>query len=212
MLALDQMRLQNKLDIQNYKKKLQLQQEADQGQNNTAAMALANVASDTVPALLNYFNDQTLVGKDAEGNKLNYVSPAAAVAAWAADNGVVAGDPQYQVALAAAQAIRSSNDANGGSYDPADISAAVSQQLAIMYGDLKPAQLTALQGIVMASAGNWDIGRQQATATGTASASTGTTGNTGKHEVYERDGDHVRDILGNNGIVKEDGSILWISG
>lgn len=162
-LAMDQMRLQNQLDIQNYKKKLALQSGTA---GNAAASALANVASDTVPSLIGYFNDKSLAngGEGITKDGHNYVTPAEAANAWAAANGITdPNDPQYKVVLAVAQSIRSSNDANGGNYDPADISSAVQQQLAIMYPDLKPGQLSSLGGIVTAASSNWNLAQASST-------------------------------------------------
>lgn len=210
-LQLDQMRLQNKLDIQNYKAKLALQAKADGSAGNAAASALANVAADTVPSLIGYFNDPSL----AVANP-NSVSPAEAAAAWAVANGVDPNSAQYQVVLAAAQAIRASNDANGGSYDPADISNSVTQQLAIMYPDLKPKQLDMLGGIVTGSTANWNIAAQQAAAAPEGTPGSGvrvgvsTDGNP-RHEIEEISGRQVRGIVGDIGYIQDDGTVRWQS-
>jgi len=181
-LALDQMRLQNQLDIQNYKKKLQLQQNAENQQGNAAAGALASVASDAVPGLLAAFNDQTLAngGEGLTKDGRNYVTPVEAANAYAAEQGIQPGTAEYQVILSAAQAVRASADAGpDANWDPNAISQSVSQQLAILYPNLTPSQLQSLQGITQASSANWTIDNSTYTA--------------GKPAVHQN---YVRNIFG----------------
>lgn len=154
--ALSMMVLQNKLDLENYRKKLAMQ---DQANNTNGQMtAVATTAAAATTGLFEQFRgwigpegvvaweDATPIRdekgnitgwQDAEGNKLRAMSPAVAAGQYLADNGIAADSPEGTVILAIARAMASAGAGTApGAYGEgaqADIMAAVNQQMALLY-------------------------------------------------------------------------------
>ncbi len=149
---LQKMRLQNKLDIQNYKAKLAL--EEDKAASLTGATALAGLAGDGVQQLQNIFANPDNAAGDANG----YVTAAEALAVWSAQTGYGEETVQYQVMQTVANAIRNGHDAAaaaGTGIDPTVISDSVTQAIAMQYPDMSPTQVESLRGVILGNQNEW---------------------------------------------------------
>lgn len=147
-LALDQMVLQNKLDLQNYRKKLAM----EDARNNTngAMSAVATSAASATSGLFQNFRqwigpngvvawdqahqDDNGTWVDAEGNELRPMTPSGAANQYLQDNGIDPASNEGQVVMAISRAMASGGaGTQPGAYDPAGLVNAVNQQMAILY-------------------------------------------------------------------------------
>lgn len=157
-LDLQKMVLQNKLDIQNYKAKLALEDKSKLG--NTSASAIAETATSAVPSMLTFFRENS-DRVDADGNA---APPTAAEAAqaWAAANGVTdPTDPEYKVVLSVARAMANAGAGVAGSEFGADrlgtVTAGINNAISILYPNLTSKQSDAVSGIISSTATGWAL-------------------------------------------------------
>ncbi len=155
-VSLQQMRLQAKLDLENYKKKLALE---DQKTNSTAASALGNLSASALPDLVGIFRES----HNAESSRFadlpgfvagdSTLTPAQAAAVWAAEHGYGADSPQYQVVLAMANAMARQGvgvpEAQG--WDRAAVANAAADAITQLYPDLSPKVRDSLAGMMTSS-------------------------------------------------------------
>lgn len=144
-----QMREQNKLDLENYRKKAAME---DQAAGNGTASALTDFATGTVPDLQRISNELFEAGDYPEGKK---PSASEIANAWAAESGYGVGTPQYDLALAAAGAVARTSNHNDP--NPEAVAEAIGTVLSIQFPTLKPAQLTRLQAAALKATQNWSF-------------------------------------------------------
>lgn len=171
-LELAKMRLQNKLDLENYRKKLKMDDEENKKTNLTSANAVGTFGAQGATTLLDIFN-HVYVGSDGsfhdasevegigtgaahlkgdENVTMRQVGPAQAIQYYAGEYGF--SDPNQQRMLTAvAQAMwgAGAGRAEGGfNRDPSVVSSAVTQQIALLYPDLKQKSLDNISGLISA--------------------------------------------------------------
>lgn len=166
LLELQKMRLQNKLDIQNYKAKLALEDEAEGGISNASAVAgsaadsaqtlfgyMGNVQADGSPAVGAITRDDQGILHDEAGNVITPMDATTAANTYIQKFGVTDENEQSVIySISRALYTRGAGQAEGKfTGTPEDLASVVSERLTFLYPDLSKKQVANVQGLLTAS-------------------------------------------------------------
>lgn len=150
-LELAKMKLQAKLEMQNYRKQLALQ---DGAAGDNSATAVGNLTAGSLGELVESFreshNPDSTFWSEAGIDPEKGATPAQVAAAWANDHGYAPDSPQYQVILAMANNLYAGGaGAPGATWTRQDLADSALSAIDLLYPNLKGKARTALEGLLV---------------------------------------------------------------